>query len=194
MASQPVLRFTPEQYLEIERAAATRSEYLNGEMFAMAGGSFRQSAIVASLARRLGNALEGKGCFVLVQDMRTRTAYDGLYTYPDVSVVCGKPQFADQRQDVLTNPTLIIEVLSPSTEGYDRGAKFAQYRQVESLREYVLIAQNEPRVEVFRKQPSGQWLLFEFTGSDATAVFESIGCSLALEEIYANTDPDAAGA
>jgi Uma2 family endonuclease len=128
------------------------------------------------------------------QDMRTSVAYAGLYTYPDIVVVCGELRYVDNRRDTITNPTLIIEVLSPGTEAYDRGLKFAQYRKIESLQEYGLVSQAEERVEVFRRQPNGQWLFSDFVGLDATCVFESIGCRVSLAEIYDKVtlgDPDA---
>ena len=117
-------------------------------------------------------------------DLRLRLSPDGLYTYPDVVVICGDPQFADDQRDTLVNPTLIVEVLSPSTEAYDRGFKSAQYRTIESLEEYVLVSQAEPRVEVFRRQPGGHWLLSEAAGLEASAHFESLDCSLKLGDIY----------
>jgi Uma2 family endonuclease len=127
------------------------------------------------------------------QDMRTSVAYAGLYTYPDIVVVCGEPQYADNRQDTITNPTLILEVLSPGTEAYDRGFKFAQDRKIESLQEYGLVSQAEARVEVFRRQPNGQRVFSDFAGLDATCIFESIECRVALAEIYDKVtlgDPD----
>ena len=118
------------------------------------------------------------------QDMRTCVSREGLFTYPDVVVVCGDRQYFDTRTDTITNPILIIEVLSPSTEAYDRGFKFAQYRNIESLQEYVLVSQSEARVEVFRRQPNHQWVFSDFAGLDAVSVFESIDCRVPLAEIY----------
>jgi len=198
MAAQPRPRLLPEEYLEIERTAEFRHEYWQGEMFAMAGGSARQSVIIFNLGRELGNLLKGRPCLVMGQDMRTRVAPDGLYAYPDVVVVCGEPKFADQRQDTLVNPTLIAEVLSPSTEAYDRGFKFAQYQAIESLQEYVLVAQAEARVEVFRRQPNGRWIYSHYAGMDAVCALESLGCDsidcrVPLREIYDKVEFDAAG-
>lgn len=177
-------RLTPQQYLEIERAAETRNEYFDGQMYVMAGGSLRQSAIISNLAGELGAALRDRPCLVLLQGMRTSASADGLYTYPDVVVVCDEPKLLDDQQDTLMNPVLIIEVLTPSTEAYDRGFKFAQYRKIESLREYVLVSQSEPLVEVFRRQPNGQWVYSEFAGLDAVCAFESIKSRVPLTEIY----------
>ena len=193
MAAQPKPRLTPEQYLEIERASDTRHEYFNGEMFAMAGASYRHSQIVANFVGISGAALRGKPCSVTCQDIRTRISPEGLYTYPDVVVVCGEPVFADSVQDMIVNPTVIVEVLSPSTEAQERGTKFAQYRQIESLQEYVLVSQGEARVEVFRRQANGQWIYSDFAGKEAMCVLESIECRVALAEIYdkvALDDPD----
>jgi Uma2 family endonuclease len=184
MSAQPQPRLTPEQYLEIERAAQFRSEYYNGRMYAMSGASYRHVMIISSLSRRLQNALEAGRCSVGTNDLRVRVSPAGLYTYPDLVVICGEPKFADNRADTVLNPTLIVEVLSPSTEAYDRGFKFAQYRTLESLQEYGLVSQSEPRVEIFRRQPSGDWLLSESAGMEAICRFDSAGCTIAVKDIY----------
>jgi Uma2 family endonuclease len=183
MSAQPQPRLTPEEYLELDRASPYRNEYFDGRMYAMAGGTHRQSVVISNLARELGNALKKRPCLISVADARVRTS-GRLYTYSDVAVVCGPPKFADDRKDTLLNPVLVIEVLSPSTEAHDRGLKFGQYRQLESLVEYALVSQEEPRVEIFRRQPSGDWLLSESTGLDASCRFASVDCSIALAEIY----------
>ncbi len=193
MAAQPQNRLTPEEYLEIERAAEFRHEYYNGQMFLMPGGSFKHAVIIANLTAQLHFALKHRPCLVANSDLRARTAESGLYTYPDVSVVCGEPKFADGRTDTLVNPSLIIEVLSPSTERKDRGFKFAQYRAIESLQEYALVSQDEPRVEVFRRQEGGHWLLTEFLGLESQARFESVDISIPLAEIYLKVDLDKSG-
>jgi Uma2 family endonuclease len=184
MSAQPQTHLTPEQYLESERTAEFRSEYYCGQIFAMAGGSYQHAQIVGGLVREFGNALKKRPCAVVPTDLRLRVSPAGLYTYPDVVVICGDARFADNQQDTLLNPTLIVEVLSPSTEAYDRGFKFAQYRTVESLEEYVLVAQTEPRVEVFRRQRGGHWLLSEAFGLESACRFDSLDCSLALTDIY----------
>jgi Uma2 family endonuclease len=185
MSAQSQPRLTPEQYLELERAAIdVRSEYYNGRMYAMSGGTHTHAIVIGNLARRLGNALEKGPCVVTTSDMRIRVNKTGLYTYPDIVVVCDPPQYGDGRHDTVLNPALIVEVLSPSTEAYDRGFKFAQYRALESLQEYALVSQSEPRVEVFRRQPSGDWLLSEATGMEATLRFNSVNCSIAVKDIY----------
>jgi Uma2 family endonuclease len=184
MSASPHPRLTEDEYLRIERAAEFKSEFYDGRMYAMSGGSSAHALIIPNLAAELRNALKQKPCTVYVTELRLRVVPRGSYTYPDVTVVCGPPAFADNQKDTLLNPTLIVEVLSPSTEAHDRGLKFAQYRQIESLQEYGLVSQSEPRVEIFRRQPSGDWLLSEFIGLDATCSFHSVDCRISLSEIY----------
>jgi Uma2 family endonuclease len=184
MSAHAQPRITPEQYLETERTADFRSEYYAGRVYAMAGGSFVHVHIIGNLTVALFQALKGRPCIVTPVDLRLRISPAGLYTYPDVMVVCGEPKFADDRRDTLLNPAFIVEVLSPSTEGYDRGFKAAQYRTIESLQEHALVSQTEPRVEVFRRQPGGRWLLSEFVGLDSVCNLEGLGCRIALSEIY----------
>jgi Uma2 family endonuclease len=152
-------RYTPEQYLDIERAADYKSEYFDGEIFAMAGASEEHNTITFNLSGALVPQLRGTGCRGYAGDMRVKVDASGLYTYPDVVVVCGERHFTDDHLDTLTNPTLIVEVLSPSTEGYDRGQKFANYRRIPSLETYVLVAQDRAHIEKFERRPDGQWLL-----------------------------------
>jgi Uma2 family endonuclease len=192
MSAQPQARLTPEQYLEIERASEFRSEYYNGRLYAMSGGSYNHVRIIGNLAFELRNALRQRPCEVTTSDLRLRVSPNGLYTYPDVTVVCGEPKFADDQKDTLLNPVFIAEVLSPSTEAYDRGFKSVQYRKLESLQEYALVSQAEPRVEVFRRQPGGDWLLSEAAGLDAACGFDSLGCRIALADIYGKVTFDAA--
>ena len=168
----------------MERSAEFRSEYYNGHIYAMSGGSYQHAQIIGGLVRELGNALKKRPCSVVPSDLRLRVSPDGLYAYPDVVVICGDPKFADDRKDTLLNPTLIVEVLSPSTEAYDRGFKSAQYRTLASLEEYVLVSQAEPRVEVFRRQPGGHWLLSEAVSLAAVCRFESLDCGVPLADIY----------
>jgi Uma2 family endonuclease len=180
MAAHPQPGLTPEQYLAIERNAEFRSEYYKGKMYAMARASWHHTLIKDNLSR----LLNGRGYKVAASDLRVRVTPRGLYTYPDVVVVCDKPQLLDAHNDTLLNPTLIVEVLSPSTERYDRGFKSAQYRELESLQEYALVSQSEPRVEVFRRQQDGTWNLQEAKGLESTIRFESPGCTVALRDIY----------
>ena len=185
MQTQPMSAYRFEDYLAVERESTdVRHEYVQGQVFAMTGGSYEHSLITANLARRLGNQLDGSPCAVLSSDMRIRIETADACAYPDVSVLCGEPSFHDQRRDVLTNPTLIAEVLSPSTEAYDRGGKFALYRQLPSLRHYLLIAQDRVAVDVFTRQPDGRWLLDAFADADAVIELEGLGCRLAVGELY----------
>jgi len=151
----------------------------------MAGASPEHVLITANVTRELGLQLKGRPCRVYSIDLRVRVSETGLYTYPDVVVVCETPQFNDAHRDTLLNPTLIVEVLSPTTEAYDRGEKFGHFRRLESLREYVLVAQDRPRVERYLRQgESNEWLLAEASGLQATLPLSSIGCTLALSEVY----------
>src|SRR5258708_27046992 len=184
MSAQSQPRLTPEQYLEAERAAEFRNEYYNGHIYAMSGGSYAHFQIIGNLTGELGNALKKRPCSVVSSDLRLRVSLAGLYTYPDVIVICGEPKFADDQKDTLLNPTLIAEVLSPSTEAYDRGFKSAQYRTLASLQEYVLVSQAEPRIEVFHRQTDGHWLLSEAIGLQAVCRFASLDCTIPLPEVY----------
>jgi Uma2 family endonuclease len=185
MSAQAQPRLTPEQYLAAERAAEFRHEYYDGQMYAMSGGSYQHFQIIGNITAGLHTRLQKRPCAVGSSELRLRVSPDGLCTYPDVIVICGDPRFVDDRHDTLLNPSLIVEVLSHSTEAYDRGFKSAQYRTVESLEEYGLVSQTEPRVEVFHRQPDGHWLLSEAIGLEAVCHFESLDCAVPLAEIYA---------
>jgi Uma2 family endonuclease len=174
---------TPQQYLEMERQAETKSEYFAGEIFAMSGGTRQHSLIGGNVIGELGPQLRDRPCEVYTSDMKVRVTEEH-YAYPDVTIVCGEARFADEENDVLLNPTLIVEVLSPTTEAWDRGGKFEQYQQRESLQEYVLIAQDRPRIERFARQDDDEWLLTVRNGPEATITLPSIGCELALSEVY----------
>lgn len=176
-------RLTPAEYLAFERESEVRHEYIDGEIYAMAGGSFEHSLIIGNLIRELGTALKGRHCFVCPTDMRIRIAASTRYTYPDVAVVCGEPRFEGDRRDILLNPLVIVEVLSESTERYDRGAKFAHYRTLPSLADYVLVSQTEPLVEHFHHTADGGWVLHVFAGGDALTL-ASLDCSIPIAEIY----------
>ena len=184
MSAQPQPRLTPEQYLELDRASEFRHEYYNGRMYLMPGGTHPHAIVIANLSGELRNALRPRPCIVTASDVRVRVSREGLYTYPDIVVVCGTPRYLDGHQDTVLNPVLLIEVLSPSTEAYDRGFKFAQYRTLETLQEYALVSQSEPRVEIFRRQPSGDWLLSESAGMEAVCRFDSADCTISLAEIF----------
>jgi Uma2 family endonuclease len=188
MTSQPKPTcLTPEEYLAVERQNEYKSEYMDGEMVAMVGASRRHNIITFNVAGELHRQLEGRPCEGYANDMRVRivSRREYAYTYPDVVVVCGEPQFEDGHLDTLLNPTVLIEVLSESTEKYDRGKKFSFYRTIESLAEYVLVAQDEFRVEEYVRQPDGRWLLSDYRSLDAVVELASIQCTLALREVYA---------
>ena len=177
--------FTPEEYLALERSAEQKSEYYQGEIFAMSGGSLIHSRIAVNITTMLVGALRGKGCQVFNSDLRVHIPANGLYTYPDASVVCGEPQVLDEQRDTIINPVVLVEVLSSTTESYDRGAKFGLYRSIESLREYLLVSQERRWIELFRKNDGGIWELHEPDSSGALEL-ASIGCALRLDDLYAD--------
>lgn len=184
MSSERKTHLTPEEYLALERKAEIRSEYLDGDMVAMSGGTREHNLIVGNLVRELGMQLKGRPCEVYPSNMRVKVSATGLYTYPDVIVVCGDPQFEDDRRDTLLNPALIVEVLSESTASYDRGAKFAHYRKVPSVIEYVLVSQRDYGIEQYARQSDGPWLRSEVRGRQGRLDLSSIQCSVMLSEIY----------
>lgn len=181
----PALAFTPAEYLTIERFTEIRHEYLDGFVYAMAGESPRHSIICYNLAGMTYAQLRGKPCQGFSPNMKARAGTKGLYAYPDLMIVCGEPAFHDEERDVITNPTVIFEVLSPSTEAYDRGEKFLRYRtHIESLQDYVLVAQDQPRLEHYARQPDGTWTRAEISGLTSAFSLPSIGCLLPLAEVY----------
>jgi len=188
MASASVPYLTPEQYLEIERQAEFRSEYLHGEMFAMAGTSFNHNRIVRSTERALGRALDGRRCDVFFLDVKVHIPATGLYTYPNIVVTCGPIAALDKHQDTLTNPLVIVEVLSPSTRNYDRGEKFQHYRSIPSFREYLVLAQDEIRVEHHVRQPDGAWIFREHTALTDVVHLASTDCNLNISTLYADVE------
>ncbi len=182
--AEPNRRLSPEEYLALERQSEEKHEYLDGEMFAMTGASLRHNGIVWNVAGTLYSQLRGRPCRASIADLRIQVAATGLYTYPDIVVVCGEPQLADGSFDTLLNPTLIVEVISPTTEAYDRGKKFAHYRTIESLAEVVLVSQERVEVEQFSRQPEGGWLLREANRLEDSLPLASIGCELSLAAVY----------
>ena len=184
MATQTRRRLSPEEYLRAERRAETRSEYHDGAVFALAGASFSHNLIVANLIAHLGAQLKGEPCAVLPSDLRLWIEPARRYVYPDVSVICGEPRFTDPHQDTIVNPTLLIEVLSKTTESYDRGEKFELYRTLPSVAEYLILAQDRPYCEDFRRQPAGSWVLTAEHRIEAVVDLASIDCAIALEEVY----------
>jgi Uma2 family endonuclease len=192
MSQQVKSYISPEEYLRLERQAEYKSEYLNGDIFAMSGASRKHNLVTGNILGELNQQLRGKPCEVYPSDMRLKVTATGLYTYPDVVVVCGEPKFEDEYVDTLLNPTLLVEVLSQSTERYDRIAKSSYYRTLDSLAEHLLVAQDEVRLEQYVKQANGQWLLFECTSLDNVVELPSIGCSLALRDVYDKVSLDKA--
>lgn len=184
MSRQVKTHITPEEYLAIERAAEYKSEYVNGEIFAMTGASRKHNLIAGNIHGELRQQLKGKACEAYPGEMRVKAPAAHSYVYPDVVVVCGEPQFEDSHFDTLLNPTLVAEVLSKSTESYNRLAKSAYYRTIESLVEYLLVAQEEYRVEQYIKQSDGRWLLADVRSLAGVIELKSIACSLALRDIY----------
>ena len=184
MAANAVPILTPAEYLAMERAAEFRSEYVKGEVFAMSGGLLAHAQLTASFGRELAEALDDRPCIVTVTDLRLQVTEAGAYLYPDLMVICDKPAYADGHRDMITNPSVVVEILSESTERWDRGGKFVQYRQVASLREYVLVSQTEMRVEWFTRGSSGEWLYREAVGSDEVCRLQELGIDLKLKQIY----------
>lgn len=186
MSSQPSpssFFVPPEEYLDRERRAEYKSEYFAGEIVAMAGAKRKHNLVSNNVSASLTAQLRDKPCEVYSNDMRVQADGEKQYSYPDVVVVCGEPQFRDGREDTLLNPTVVVEVLSPSTEAKDRGEKFLRYRQIASLTDYVLISQNERRAEHFTKQSDGSWRLVE-TAEQGVVFLEAVGCTLALDDVY----------
>jgi len=174
---------TPQEYLALERASESRHQYYRGEMFAMTGASRPHNLINGNLFRSVGNQLSGGPCEVYVNDMRVKITATGLYTYPDMAVACAEREFEDSSVDTLLNPVVLVEVLSDSTEAYDRGKKFSNYQKLDSLREFVLISQDRVRVEHFLRQGE-QWVLTALDKLDDVLVLSSINCRVSLREIY----------
>lgn len=183
-------RYSVQQYLELEGAADIKHEFHNGEILAMSGGSAAHSLIALNVGAELRNRLKGKPCRAFESNLRISIPKSGKFVYPDVSVICGPLQLepADPKGETVLNPRLVVEVLSPSTESYDRRDKFDSYRLIESLEEYVLVSQDEPRIEVFLRQADGSWAFTAFSGIDATARFRSIQIELPLSEAFAGVD------
>ena len=174
---------TAEEYLTLERSASIKSEFHDGQIYAMTGASRKHNLITVNIARELSIQLKKRPCEAYGSDMRVKAAEARSYHYPDIVVACGTPQFEDAHIDTLLNPTLLVEVLSPSTEAYDRGGKFAHYRKIPTLREYLLVAQDQPSIERYLRQ-GDVWILSEAVGLDAAMSLDSIACVLNLREVY----------
>jgi Uma2 family endonuclease len=182
--STALKRITPQEYLIRDRQASCKSEFHQGEVFAIGGGSANHSLIAANFVREAGNALKDKSCTVFNSDLRVQVRSTGLYTYPDATIVCGEREFDDDQRDTIINPTVIVEVLSDSTEKYDRGKKANHYRQIASLKELLLITQDRPHVERFTRQPNGDWMFHEQYDLSADFELKSLGIFVAISELY----------
>lgn len=178
---------TEEEYLRAERRSETKHEWRNGKIMAMAGGSPKHNVIAGNVLAALKAALRGRRCLVLPSDQRVHVVATGLYTYPDVTVTCDRPQFHTVDRDSLTNPRVIVEVLSKATEAYDRGRKFRHYQSIPSFVEYVLVSQTERRVEHFHRLETRQWLLTTVEG-DGVVALPALDCELRLADIYEDLD------
>jgi Uma2 family endonuclease len=190
---QARVRYTVEEYLALERRSEERHEYLDGEIYDMAGESPDHGRICTNIGGQLYAQLRGTPCEGFIKDTKVRSGPDpkflrapkGLYSYPDLLVVCGEMRFHDECRDVLLNPTVIIEVLSPATEAFDRGGKWMRYQTwLSSLTDYLLVSQSLPLVEHYRRQPDGGWLYSSVSGLQGSVSIASIGCSLRLADVY----------
>lgn len=191
MTTQPTSTLlTPDEYLAIERAAESRSEYVDGVVYAMTGASLNRIRIVTNLTIELGSQLRGRPCEALSNEMKVRMPDSRKFFYPDVTVICGDPQFHDERTDTILNPVLIIEVLSESTEAFDRGLKFQSYQRMESLREYVLVAQDKHVIEQYVRQADEKWTYSATIGRESSLFLPSVECTLSLGAVYDRVDLD----
>ena len=193
MATAPIPQISPAEYIKLEEETGERFEYLNGEVFAMSGATFPHNQIAARLSRQIGGLLEGKGCETLGSDQRIVVLATGLETYPDVSVICGEVQLAGVNCMAIANPVVLVEVLSNSTEAYDRGEKSAHYRRIESLQEYLLIAQGSMRVERYRRAGTNEWVLSEYTDAGGVLELKSLGIEIPIAAIYDGVEFGAGG-
>lgn len=177
-------KLTVEEYFARDEAAERRSEFFDGEMFQMAGASREHNVICRNLTGELYQRLKGSSCQVFVADLRVKVDRTGLYTYPDLLIVCGEPEYAKENRDTLTNPRVVVEVLSDSTEKYDRTTKFRHYKALPSVQEYVLVSQDEPLVERYTRTPAGRWEQEDFVGLDATLTLAAVPAALPLADIF----------
>ena len=184
MASNTKNLLSVSEYLAFDRSSPVRNEYFEGEVFAMSGASRRHNLISLHLGGDLAQQLADRDCEVYASEMRVKVAATGLYTYPDIVVVCGDPAFEDNEFDTLVNPTLIVEILSKSTEAYDRGAKFEFYRALDSLKQVLLIAQDKVHIESYLRQMDQTWLLSETSELTSSVSLPSISCSISVANVY----------
>lgn len=186
--TQPTTLLTPEEYLAVEREAETKSEYVDGVVYPMTGAHINHIRIVRNLTVELIRQLNDRPFEVLPSEMKVRMPDSRKYFYPDITVVAGEPQFPDDQKDIILNPVLLIEVLSKSTEAFDRGLKFQAYQQLPSLREYLLVAQDKPFVEQYVRQDDGKWVYGAFEGREASLALPGVGCTLSLSAVYDKVD------
>ena len=179
------VRMTEDEYLAFERASEEKHEYIDGEIFAMSGGSGDHSAVASGMLRVLGNALYGRRCIVYTSDMRIHIPASRRYVYPDASAVCGRRDLKGDKRDILLNPRIIVEVLSPSTEDYDRGEKFTHYKTIPSLAHFVLASQDKALVEVFTRQVDGSWTCEKYEAGQKIAL-SALECEVEVDQVYAN--------
>ncbi len=184
MGAIPSPNLTPEQFLAFERAGKSKNEYQQGVMYAMSGASMRHVRLTRNLLTLLDQALDNHPCEPFGNDLRLWIEKSRVFTYPDILVICGKPATIDHELDTVTNPTLLVEVLSPSTEAYDRGKKFAHYQTILSLKEYVLVSQDEPRIERYLRKSDETWSLAVTSDLGKEVTFQSIGVTLPLAAVY----------
>jgi Uma2 family endonuclease len=184
MSTEPVRRLSPADYLAFERRAETKHEYVNGEVFAMTGASERHNLIVAHLIAEIDVQFRGRPCRVYPSDLRVAVSAEGPFYYPDLVALCAEPRFLDGERDTLLNPEVVIEVLSPTTEAFDRGMKFAHYRGIPSLREVVFVAQDAVRLEHFVRREDDHWLLSDHSSLEAAVELPALGCRLELARVY----------
>jgi Uma2 family endonuclease len=184
MATQTIPRLTEAEYLALDRANPYRSEYIGGEMFAMAGGTLRHTALAARCIVELNSRLAGRGCTVFSSDARVRTPRTASHVYPHVSVVCGEVRTQPNASDVLINPAIVVEVLSPTTRDYDKGAKFELYREIDSLTDYLLVDSDDPKVVLYSRQPDNSWILREVSGLQTSIAIPSLSITIDLPQIY----------
>lgn len=184
MTPQPKRYIPEEEYLEFEQSSIVKHEYYDGEIYAMTGGTDAHNSLSGNTYASLHAQLRKRPCKVYNSDQKIKVVATGLHTYPDVTIVCGRSEFIDHPRRTLINPTVIIEVLSPSTERYDRGMKFQNYRTIPTLQDYVLISQDSYRIEHYIRQENNEWLLREAVGLEAQVTIQSIDCILTLEDVY----------
>ncbi len=184
---------SPEEYLALERASQIKSEYHDGRVLAMAGGTGPHSQLAAAFTRELGNFAKAKDCVVFNSDMKLRIGENNRVLYPDVSGLCGRPEYFDETRDVLMNPSFIVEVLSKSTEAFDRGRKLALYMALPSIVEIALVSVVEIRVDKYTRQPDGIWRFDGYSGPESQVPFVSLGCEVSLREVYAGVELDPPG-